>query len=56
LETTEPEITVEEKHLKLVNPKRANVNAIMKNRINALEAKVQELNSQLGSRSKNTSK
>ena len=50
---TEPtEITVEEKHLKLVNPKRANVNAIMKNRIKELEAKVQELNSQLGSRSK----
>lgn len=43
------EITEEEKH---VNPKRANVNALMKNRINELEAKVQELNSQLGSRSK----
>ena len=41
---TEPtEITVEEKHLKLVNPKRANVNALMKNRISELEAKVQEL-------------
>lgn len=50
---TEPtEIIVDEKHLKLVNPKRANVNALMKNRINELEAKVQELNSQLGSRSK----
>ncbi|KAI8892017.1 hypothetical protein BC833DRAFT_408032 [Globomyces pollinis-pini] len=46
------EITVEEKHLKLVNPKRANVNALMKNRISELEAKVQELNNQLGSRSK----
>ena len=51
-DTEATEITVEEEHLKLVNPKRANVNALMKNRINELEAKVQELNSQLGSRSK----
>ena len=31
-DTEATEITVEEKHLKLVNPKRANVNALIKNR------------------------
>ena len=43
---------VEEKHLKLANPKRHNVNLLLKNRISELEEKVEQLNSKLSNRSK----
>lgn len=46
------ELTVDEQHLKVVNPRRANVNLILKNRITELEEKVTSLNSMLKSRSK----
>ena len=43
---------VEEKHLKLANPKRHNVNLLLKNRIAELEEKVEQLNTNLSNRSK----
>jgi len=46
------ELTVDEQHLKIINPKRANVNMILKNRVAELEEKVSILNSQLKTRSK----
>lgn len=45
------ELEVEQEHLKLANPKRANPSIIMKNRINELEAKVSELNKHLSTQS-----
>jgi hypothetical protein len=46
------ELTVDEQHLKIMNPKRANVNLILKSRITELEEKVTSLNSLLKTRSK----
>jgi hypothetical protein len=46
------ELTVDEHHLKIINPKKANVNMNLKNRITELEEKVSMLHSQLKSQSK----